>query len=165
MPGLDLEYSETAWNTGEPNDYGNNENCAMNRRSEGWNDVPCTNEYMFICYNDEVILIQESKTWEEALNYCTENYRDLVSITNRHQQRWVQERAKNASTPFVWLGLRYTCTLDFWFWVSDKLVCYDNWDSPATTDDCVSAAAMDRGGQHKWFKKADTEKFNFICAL
>ncbi|XP_038588643.1 C-type mannose receptor 2-like [Micropterus salmoides] len=113
---------------------------------------------------DKVILIKESKTWEEASYYCRENYSDLVSITNRHQQRWVQERAKNASTDFVWLGLRYTCTLDFWFWVSNDVVSYTNWAQGEKTDDCGMSGAMDRGGQHQWFKKPDNNKFNFICS-
>ncbi|XP_051258432.1 C-type mannose receptor 2-like isoform X2 [Dicentrarchus labrax] len=127
--------------------------CAMTMLNGKWGSDDCNTTKSFFCYEDEVILIQESKTWEEALNYCTENYRDLVSITNPHQQIWVQEKTKNASTPFVWLGLRYTCSLDLWFWVSDELVCYDNWNSSATTDNCYSAAAMDKGGQHKWLKK------------
>ncbi|XP_013763501.1 natural killer cells antigen CD94-like, partial [Pundamilia nyererei] len=76
---------------------------------------------------DKLILIKENKTWEEALDYCRESHRGLVSITNPYQQRWVEVIAKNASSPFVWLGLRYSCTLDLWFWVNDKLVCYEKW--------------------------------------
>ncbi|XP_045898734.1 C-type mannose receptor 2-like [Micropterus dolomieu] len=113
---------------------------------------------------DKVILIKENKTWEEALYYCRENYSDLVSITNPHQQRWVQERAKNASTDFVWLGLRYTCTLDFWFWVSNDVVNYTNWAPGEKTDGCGMSGAMDGGGQHQWFKNLDNNKFNFICS-
>ncbi|GLD64722.1 snaclec stejaggregin-B subunit beta-1-like protein [Lates japonicus] len=71
---------------------------------------------------DKVILINQSKTWVEALYYCRENHYDLVSITNLNEQRWVQERAKKANTSYVWLGLRYTCALDFWFWVNDEAV-------------------------------------------
>ncbi|XP_031160407.1 lithostathine-1-beta [Sander lucioperca] len=104
------------------------------------------------------------KTWEDALFYCREHRRDLVSITNLNQQRWVQERAKKADSPYIRLGLRYTCTLDFWFWVSDKVVCYKNWDSHKSDDDCDMSGAMDRGGQRKWFKKIDNEEFNFICS-
>ncbi len=114
---------------------------------------------------DKVILIKENKTWPEALYHCRENYYDLASITDPHQQRWVQERAKNANTAYVWLGLRYTCTLEFWFWISDKRVSYENWASEGKSDDCDMSAAMEKGGQHKWFKKNDTDRFNFICTL
>ncbi|GLD64720.1 putative C-type lectin domain family 20 member A [Lates japonicus] len=95
-----------------------NKICAMTVLDR-WSSDECDEEKPFFCDDDEVILINESKTWEEALNYCRENHSDLVSITNPHQQRWVQRRAKKASTPLVWLGLRYTCTLDLWFWVND----------------------------------------------
>ncbi|XP_030609381.1 FRAS1-related extracellular matrix protein 1-like [Archocentrus centrarchus] len=98
---------------------------------------------------DKVILITENKTWEEALYYCRENYRDLVSITNPQEQGWVQEKVNNASTPFVWLGLRYTCTLGFWFWVTDEVVEYQNWNSAGINDDCDMSGAMDSGGDHR----------------
>ena len=113
---------------------------------------------------DKVILIQQNKTWDEALEYCRKNHKDLVSITNLKNQRWVQDRAKNASTPFVWLGLRYTCTLGFWFWVSDEKVSYKYWASDVGSDDCDMSGAMERGGEYKWSKQEDTKKFNFICS-
>ncbi|KAI4808622.1 hypothetical protein KUCAC02_000675 [Chaenocephalus aceratus] len=92
---------------------------------------------------DKVILIKEKKTWE-ALDYCRAKHRDLVSITGRHQQRWVQESARMANTEFVWLGMRYTCTLDLWFSVSDRLVCYDNW-APDELAECGMASVMESG--------------------
>lgn len=113
---------------------------------------------------DKTILIKQEKTWEEALDYCRENYNDLVSITNLDEQRWVQDKAKNASTPYVWLGLRYTCTLEFWFWVSDEAVNYKNWASAGKKDDCDMSGAMDRGGEHKWFSRPDETTYNFICS-
>ncbi|XP_047437254.1 macrophage mannose receptor 1-like [Mugil cephalus] len=141
--------------------------CAVTMLNEGgrWRNANCTDQNPFSCYDDKMILIKENKTWEEALYYCRENYNDLVSINNLDEQRWVQERAKKASTPFVWLGLRYTCTLDFWFWVSDEVVSYKNWASDGKNDDCDMSGAMETGGEHQWVTKQDNEKFNFICAV
>ncbi|XP_069014991.1 macrophage mannose receptor 1-like isoform X2 [Embiotoca jacksoni] len=151
------------------------ENCAKIMLDEDglWRNGNCTEKKPFFCYEelvctflsmtDKVILIKENKTWEDALYYCRKNYSDLVTITNRAEQRWVQEKAKNASTPFVWLGLRYTCTLDFWFWVSDEVVGYKNWDSEKT-DECDMSGAMKSGGQHEWVKQMDNQTFNFICS-
>ncbi|GLD57316.1 snaclec stejaggregin-B subunit beta-1-like protein [Lates japonicus] len=143
-----------------------NKKCAMTvlDRSRRWSSDECNKKNPFFCYEDKVILIKESKTWVEALYYCRENHYDLVSVTNLNEQRWVQEKAKKASTPFVWLGLRYTCTLGFWFWVSDEAVRYKNWASDGVMDDCDMSGAMDTGGQHKWFRKPDNETFNFICS-
>ncbi|XP_020556130.1 lithostathine-1-beta-like [Oryzias latipes] len=103
-------------------------------------------------------------TWEEALYYCRHHHHDLVTITNMDEQRWVQEKTKNASSPFVWTGLRYTCSLGFWFWVSDEVVHYKNWASPGQVNECDMSGAMETGGEHKWFKKHDEEKFNFFCS-
>ncbi|XP_034006129.1 C-type mannose receptor 2-like [Trematomus bernacchii] len=137
--------------------------CAMTTPNGKWISDTCTNKKPFYCYDDKVILIKENKTWDEALTYCRVKHRDLVSITDRHQQRWVQEGAKRADTEFVWLGMRYTCTLDLWFWVIDRLVCYNNWAQEEKTRQvqCDMATTMKRDG--KWYKKADNEKFNFFC--
>uniref|UniRef100_A0A8C9XHT1 C-type lectin domain-containing protein n=1 Tax=Sander lucioperca TaxID=283035 RepID=A0A8C9XHT1_SANLU len=110
-----------------------------------------------------LILIKKNMTWVDALYYCRDHYRDLVSITNQGEQLWVQERAKTASTPYVWLGLRYTCTLDFWFWVTDETVRYTNWGPGQSGDDCNVSGAMDREGT--WVKKIDdNHQLNFICS-
>uniref|UniRef100_A0A8C7Y4M5 C-type lectin domain-containing protein n=1 Tax=Oryzias sinensis TaxID=183150 RepID=A0A8C7Y4M5_9TELE len=119
---------------------------------------------LFFSSSDHVILINENRTWEEALYYCRHNHHDLVTITNMDEQIWVQEKTKNASSPFVWTGLRYTCTLGFWFWVSDEVVHYKNWASPGQVNECDMSGAMETGGEHKWFKKHDEEKFNFFCS-
>uniref|UniRef100_A0A3P9L7M0 C-type lectin domain-containing protein n=1 Tax=Oryzias latipes TaxID=8090 RepID=A0A3P9L7M0_ORYLA len=127
-----------------------------------WVDIKCTKKSHFLCFNNHVILINKNRTWEEALYYCRHYHHDLVTITNMDEQRWVQEKTKNASSPFVWTGLRYTCSLGFWFWVSDEVVHYKNWASPGQVNECDMSGAMETGGEHKWFKKHDEEKFNFI---
>ncbi|XP_040887292.1 macrophage mannose receptor 1-like [Toxotes jaculatrix] len=144
---------------------GKHERWAVLRGTGKWGAAKCDEKKPFFCYKDKRILINESKTWVEALYYCREKYNDLVSITDAGQQKWVQEKAKKASSTHVWLGLRYTCTLDFWFWVTDEAVKYKNWDSDKQTDDCNMSGAMDRGGHHKWFKKPDNQRFNFICTV
>ncbi|XP_041841645.1 C-type mannose receptor 2-like [Melanotaenia boesemani] len=139
--------------------------CAvMVKDSERWNSHDCDEKKPFFCYDDKVILIRQQMNWENALYYCREHHRDLVTITNLDEQRWVQEKAKNASTPYVWTGLRYTCTLDFWFWVSNQAVTYKNWASGQDGNDCDMSGAMETGGEHKWFKINDNNKMNFICS-
>uniref|UniRef100_A0A3B4ETG9 C-type lectin domain-containing protein n=1 Tax=Pundamilia nyererei TaxID=303518 RepID=A0A3B4ETG9_9CICH len=91
---------------------------------------------------DKLILISQNQTWEEALNYCRQKHNDLVSIRNSEEQRWVQERAKNASTPFVWLGLYYGCAARLWLWVTDYVVCYERWASGGRTEDFKSKVNM-----------------------
>ncbi|XP_005451875.1 putative C-type lectin domain family 20 member A [Oreochromis niloticus] len=143
-------------------------NCAMIalNKERKWSADDCNNRKPFFCYGDEkLILINESKNWDDALIYCRGHHGDLVSIATLEQQELVQEKAKNANTPYVWLGLRYSCALGLWFWVNDQLVCYKNWANETDTGQDNMAVAMETGREHKWFKKNDEEKFNFICSL
>uniref|UniRef100_A0A3Q4GDM9 C-type lectin domain-containing protein n=1 Tax=Neolamprologus brichardi TaxID=32507 RepID=A0A3Q4GDM9_NEOBR len=110
-------------------------------------------------FNDE----QNTKTCD-ALNYCENNYKGLVSITNPEVQGWVQEKAKGADSPYVWIGLSYKCTLGLWLWVSDYVVCYDKWATEGKTEGCDMSVGVDRGGQHEWFSRRNNETYNFICS-
>ncbi|XP_051258437.1 macrophage mannose receptor 1-like isoform X2 [Dicentrarchus labrax] len=143
----------------------NSKKCAKCAMLNGkWDSDDCNTKRSFFCYKDRFVLIKKEKTWEDALYYCRENYNDLASITNLKEQRWIQQKAKNASTPFVWLGLRYTCTLEFWFWVSDEVVGYKNWASGGRNDDCDMSGGMESGGEHKWSSRPDNNTYNFICS-
>ncbi|XP_014882926.1 macrophage mannose receptor 1-like [Poecilia latipinna] len=159
-------FSFRHWNKNFNDQIINSGQCAMTKfDGEGrWTNVSCDNKKPFICYDDKLILIKEAMNWEDALYYCRGHHHDLVTITNMDDQRWIQEKVKNASTGYVWMGLRYTCTLDFWFWVSDEVVRYKNWALDGQMDDCDMSGAMETGGEHQWFKKDDDVKLNFICS-
>ncbi|CAB1345447.1 unnamed protein product [Coregonus sp. 'balchen'] len=109
-----------------------------------------------------LILVREKNTWNDALDYCREHHDDLVSV---HSHSWVAARANRASTSHVWLELRHTCTLDFWFWVSGEGTCYQNWASGQgfRAENCGRTGAVERGGGHHWVSRPETEKLNFIC--
>ncbi|XP_054914704.1 C-type mannose receptor 2-like [Poeciliopsis prolifica] len=153
------------WNLQFYNQIINSGQCALTVFDDGgrWKNENCDEKKPFICYSD-VILIKKNKTWEDALTYCRNHHHDLVTITNMDDQIWIQEKVKNASTPFVWMGLYYAPTLDFWFWVSDEVVSFENWASDGQMDDCDMSGAMKTGGKHQWRKKNDLEEFNFICS-
>ncbi|XP_054881207.1 C-type mannose receptor 2-like [Poeciliopsis prolifica] len=159
-------FSFRHWNLQFNNERINSGQCVMTVFNDGgrWRNKNCDERKPFICYDDKSILIKQKMNWEDALYYCRDYHHDLVTITNMDDQRWIQEKVKNASTPFVWLGLRYTCTLDLWFWVSDEVVSYQNWASDEPMDDCDMSGAMETGGDHQWRKKNDTETFNFFCS-
>ncbi|XP_019220615.1 uncharacterized protein LOC109204273 isoform X1 [Oreochromis niloticus] len=111
-------------------------------------------------------LIKENKTWEDALYHCREEHMDLVSILDKETQGWVGLEAQKADTPFVWLGLQYICGFGFWIWVNDQCVFFDQWAPDETrTADCSTRAAMNKGGNHLWYKKSVYDKYNFICAV
>ncbi|XP_071761109.2 uncharacterized protein LOC139916206 [Centroberyx gerrardi] len=112
-----------------------------------------------------LVLVKKNKTWEKAVDYCRRHYQDLASIPTDDSQVWAELEAREANSALVWLGLRYTCTLDFWFWVSNKCFGYDNWapGNGSREEECDMSGAMERGGEHRWVSQPDTNKFNFIC--
>ncbi|XP_032438351.1 macrophage mannose receptor 1-like [Xiphophorus hellerii] len=159
-------FSFRHWNNDVNYPQSNSDQCAMTVFNDGgrWRYENCDGRKPFICYDDKLILIKEKMNWEDALYYCRDHHHDLVTITNMDDQIWIQEKVKNASTPFVWTGLRYTCTLDFWFWVSDEVVIYKNWAEGEPMDDCDMSGAMETKRNHQWFKRNDSDLFNFICS-
>ncbi|XP_058481602.1 C-type mannose receptor 2-like [Solea solea] len=149
-------------------EIGNNRNCAYMTQSGEWMCDECKNNKTFFCYEDKLTLVEsketkETKTWQEALDHCRDKYEDMVSITNLHDQRWVQKRVDEADTDYIWLGLRYTCTLGFWFWVTGEDLTYENWAPDLDADVCHTAVAMKKGNGHQWFRMPDEDKFNVIC--
>ncbi|XP_016520442.1 C-type mannose receptor 2-like [Poecilia formosa] len=151
-----LQFNDEKFNSGQ---------CALVEFSgEGrWKNESCDVTKPFICYDDKLILINKNKTWEDALYHCRDHYHDLVTIINMDDQIWVQEKVRKATSPLVWMGLRYTCTLDFWFWVSDEVVSYKNWAKGEPMDDCDMSGAMETGRPYQWFKTFDHMQFNFVC--
>ncbi|XP_043973506.1 C-type mannose receptor 2 isoform X2 [Gambusia affinis] len=115
---------------------------------------------------DGMILIQKNMTWISALSFCREHYVDLVQITNKDIQDKVAKKARNSTTPHVWLGLRYTCNFHFWFWTSSIAGCYQNWqpgEGPERTTQCGESGAIEATGRQQWVGLPETQELNFIC--
>ncbi|XP_041649259.1 macrophage mannose receptor 1, partial [Cheilinus undulatus] len=114
----------------------------------------------------DLILIKENLTWIEAMSYCRRHYVDLIHITTKDIQEKVAEKAKNATSPHVWLGLRYICNFNFWFWTSSSSGCYQNWapgQGSEEENDCEVSGAIQATGGQQWVSLPQTEKLNFIC--
>uniref|UniRef100_A0A673CIL5 C-type lectin domain-containing protein n=1 Tax=Sphaeramia orbicularis TaxID=375764 RepID=A0A673CIL5_9TELE len=111
----------------------------------------------------ELVLVPEQKSWDDALTYCRKHYSDLASITNPTQQTWVQKRVQRAQFDYVWVGLRYTCSLDLWYWASNRLVCYQNWDSKEPGHECDMAGAVKKGTA-EWVSLDKGDVYAFICS-
>uniref|UniRef100_A0A672NII2 Si:dkey-81n2.1 n=1 Tax=Sinocyclocheilus grahami TaxID=75366 RepID=A0A672NII2_SINGR len=123
----------------------------------------------FVWFPDKLIVIRENLTWSEALRYCRQNHVDLVSVHSEEIQRRVMNVVKRASTAAVWLGLRHSCTVGIWFWVSGETACYQNWapGNGTSEEDCehtVRSGAVQSGGDQRWISRPETHKLNFICS-
>ncbi|GLD74884.1 uncharacterized protein AKAME5_002621600 [Lates japonicus] len=69
-------------------------------------------ELKSICYYDNLVVVNENKTWEEALSYCRDmttsdfNY-DILS-PHYSDYSYLRERIySRATTDEVWIGLRF----------------------------------------------------------
>ncbi len=118
---------------------------------------------------DNLILVRENLTWTEAVSYCRKHHVDLVSIHSEELQNRAARKAIQASTSHVWLGLRYTCTFDFWFWIKNREAgCYQNWapgHGPHGYEECGLSGAVESTGGHRWVGRPEGERLNFICQL
>uniref|UniRef100_A0A8C9SQ44 C-type lectin domain-containing protein n=1 Tax=Scleropages formosus TaxID=113540 RepID=A0A8C9SQ44_SCLFO len=113
-----------------------------------------------------LILVQENMTWNEAQSYCRENNVDLVSVYSEEIQNWVERKVRSATSSHVWLGLRFSCRLKLWFWVTGSVACYQNWvpGNGSGAGHCGNTAAVQSGGGHQWVSLPETQKLNFICS-
>ncbi|XP_045553275.1 macrophage mannose receptor 1-like [Salmo salar] len=122
--------------------------------------------FISLFLSDNLILIRENMTWNEALSYCREHHVDLVSITTELLQSWVTERAASATSSQVWVGLRFTCSFHFWFWIRSDAGCYQNWAPGNGSDsqqDCGIAGAVETTGRQQWVSLEENQRLNFIC--
>ncbi|XP_053471633.1 macrophage mannose receptor 1-like [Ictalurus furcatus] len=146
-------------------------NCAAVNVSDQdhWTNVDCTEKLPFICHENKLILIKQNLTWKEALNYCRNHHYDLVSVRTEEMQLWVKEVVQNASTENVWLGLRHTCALGFWYWVTGEMICYQDWAPGNGTgfEDCSHeerTGAVQSGRKQQWISLPQSDTLNFICS-
>ncbi|XP_043117614.1 uncharacterized protein LOC122360822 [Puntigrus tetrazona] len=114
---------------------------------------------------DNLILVRENLTWTEAASYCRKHHVDLVSIHSEELQSRTARKAIQASTSHVWLGLRYTCTFNFWFWIKNREAgCYQNWapgHGPRGYEECGLSGAMESTGGHRWVGRPRDRKIQF----
>ena len=129
---------------------------------------------LYLFSPDKLVLVRQNKTWKEAQQYCREHHVDLVSVTSERIQRWVRERAKEAASTHVWMGLQHSCYMGFWFWDNAETICYSNWAPGGETEpDCtdglehqsarVGAVKSGGDGEGEWVMRPETEELNFIC--
>lgn len=115
---------------------------------------------------ENLVLIQENMSWIHAMSYCRKHHIDLVHITSKDIQEKVAAIAKNATSPYVWIGLRYTCKFNFWFWTSSTHTCYQNWGPGQGSErkyDCGVTGAVGTTSGQQWIGLSGAKTLNFIC--
>ncbi|XP_073714927.1 snaclec 7-like [Misgurnus anguillicaudatus] len=151
------------WGTGEPNS--SNEKCGgVFKDQSTLFDSVCDWQIAFYCMEVyDLVLIQQNKTFEEALDYCRENYADLASLYTDKIMDKAMVITTAAQTDDVWTGLRFLAGQ--WFWVKGEDLQYKAWSvdadfqCPVTGQHC---GAVKRDIK-VWELKNCEERLNFLC--
>ncbi|GAA6097876.1 C-type mannose receptor 2-like isoform X1, partial [Tachysurus ichikawai] len=108
------------WKSGTP-DERTTQHCVSIQDAE-FNDYYCTSSLPFICYTWQptLIMVQDLKTWYEALVQCRTQYTDLISLSTDTDLFAVNKKISNFQNVSLWTGLNF---LDgSWFWVNKEPV-------------------------------------------
>ncbi|KAI5617771.1 lymphocyte antigen 75-like [Silurus asotus] len=147
-----------SWLTGQP-DGPTSQHCATIVNAF-FADFFCTNILPFICYiwEPSLIMVQEMKTWHEALVYCRTQYTDLISLNTERDLLAVNNMVGKFDNVSVWIGLNF---LDgSWFWVNNETL-----SNPVLLPSCpikpLHCGA--KPGVSVLENKGCMEKMNFIC--
>lgn len=128
----------------------------VNLGPSGWGFANCSALYPFMCYRS-LILINETKTWEDALQYCRMHYTDLAFAASAADPPLVEEEAVPMSS--VWVGLRF---LDGqWFWLNkEQLEIPDSLPLCPLPNYRCGAHNM---GTYSWENRDCSEELSFLC--
>ncbi|TDH17435.1 hypothetical protein EPR50_G00008210 [Perca flavescens] len=127
----------------------------------------CSARFPFVCFGDNLVLVKENKTWEEALEHCRalsstsqSNLRyELVSVQPGEDQHYVMNRVMEADTDEVWAGLRFLA--GEWLWVNGASMLYS--DLPLCPPLVQHCGALSKNNTGSVETKDCSEKRNFLC--
>lgn len=146
--------------------YGFLSSCgSYNSVKEMWESTFCFQNLPFVCFSDNLVLVKQNKTWEEALNHCKEmtnaSYKyNLLSFTNSSEYDYVSDRIYGASNDEVWTGLRFLG--GEWWWSDGETL-----DHQEMLPDCPSqwrhCGTVSKNATTDWTTRDCSEKRNFIC--
>ncbi|KAM4581012.1 uncharacterized protein PAE49_005677 [Odontesthes bonariensis] len=129
-----------------------------------WYQSKCDREYQFLCYDDNLVVVNENKTWEDALSHCREmttpsKQYDLLSLTSPLNS-YVSERIYRATTDEVWIGLRFLG--EEWWWLDGEAL--NNGEMlPACPTMWKYCGAVSQNDTINWINRDCSERKNFIC--
>ncbi|XP_047436733.1 macrophage mannose receptor 1-like [Mugil cephalus] len=105
------------WADNEPSDAGDCVSIYSSERTIAAQN--CTTRLPFLCYWDNIVLVKEEKTWEEALEVCRDlgspGQYDLASVEPGDDLDYLMYQILEADTDEVWSGLRFLA--GSWMWV------------------------------------------------
>ncbi|XP_041637848.1 secretory phospholipase A2 receptor-like [Cheilinus undulatus] len=156
------EYRE--WGEDQPDD--SHDCVTISSKSKDMATRDCSSRIPFICFNDNLILVKENKTWEESLEHCRgmrsdyhQDHRyELVSVQPGYEHSILMTTIEESDTEEVWAGLRFM--EGHWWWVNGADMRFDLPICPVQWQHCGALSKNDTVAM----KNRDClEKKNFLC--
>ncbi|XP_028281941.1 macrophage mannose receptor 1-like [Parambassis ranga] len=139
-----------------------------------WHSNVCSEKLSFLCYDDNLVVVKENKTWEAALEYCqkmeepcnnsTESCKksyDLLSLTDMSDYNYVRDRIYRATTDEVWVGLRFLGGK--WWWLNGEKAGQKEMLPDCPSNTVRHCGTMSKYGTNNWIIRDCSQKRNFIC--
>lgn len=139
-----------------------NHNCVALQNNVAFN-YKCDTKHSFFCYESDLVLVKENKTWEEALEYCRDQDSDLPSLLSEAEQSSAKKTTSEAQTSQVWTGLRFLAGQ--WLWVNGDGLEFQDWpagEMPFCPARYLHCGTLDKEEEH-WGTRDCKEKLNFLC--
>ncbi|XP_029945729.1 C-type mannose receptor 2-like [Salarias fasciatus] len=127
----------------------------------------CTDQFPFVCVSDNLLLVKEKKSWEEAVEHCraytsptnSQHRYDLASVQPGDDQNYIMTTVMKADTQEVWVGLRFLAGR--WLWVTGADMLYA--DLPECPLEGNRCGALTKTSTTSVKTRDCTEKKNFLC--
>lgn len=127
----------TAWNRGEPNNWGGNEACTHILDNNRWNDLPChyalqgiievDNQNQFNCHR--YVLTSAPLPFAEAEQEAIGLGGHLVAINDPEEAHFVENRFRSKLRQHLWIGLeRPAPHLSFSRWTAGDKLDFTDWN-------------------------------------
>ncbi|XP_049905367.1 dromaiocalcin-1-like [Epinephelus moara] len=127
----------------------------------------CSARFPFVCLKDNLVLVKENKTWEEALEHCralrSPTYYhlryELVSVQPGQDHSYIITRIMEADTEEVWAGLRFLA--GHWLWVNSVSMSYS--DLPVCPSEGQHCGVLSKNDTGSMEIIDCAERRNFLC--
>ncbi|GLD74883.1 macrophage mannose receptor 1-like protein [Lates japonicus] len=157
----DLSSNYSDWAPGEPV----TEDCGLfDPVTEEWYSKACSEELHPLCFKDKLVVVNENKTWEEALSYCrnmtTSDFNYDILSPHYSDYSYLRERIySRATTDEVWIGLRLLGG-EWWLVSGEELNQEMLPECPSQWNHCGTLSKHDT---NNWIPRDCSERRNFIC--
>jgi len=165
--GSSLDY--TNWASGEPNDWGDSEDCVSMYTSGEWNDLSCSTTLYSVCKISDstrtldLSYYSDDLSYEDAGSACEASGGTLVASTSSDINSEILSLTGGAEE--VWIGLDDESTEGTYVWADGSSLEYTNWASGEPNDwqgseDCVG---MYTSGE--WNDYSCSTTMGYVCQV